>query len=118
MGSPSGWCREVNCSRRSRRKALYPFMPSVAKMPSILLTIDRRSPVKSSRSRYARRASSSASLGIGTIPAAVFLFVSPAEVHGVAERFNGAPFDIEGVFWSHRGELCTFDTMLDELGLR
>jgi len=30
----------------------------VAKMPSILLTIDRRSPVKSSRSRYARRASS------------------------------------------------------------
>jgi rhodanese-related sulfurtransferase len=51
-------------------------------------------------------------------PAAVFLFVSPAEVHAVAERFNGAPFDIEGVFWSHRGELCTFDTMLDELGLR
>ena len=46
-------------------KPLYPFTPSVAKMPSILLTIDRRSPVKSSRSRYARRASSSASLGIG-----------------------------------------------------
>ena len=51
-------------------------------------------------------------------PEAVFLFVSPAEVQSVAERFNGAPFDIEGVFWSHRGELCTFDTMLDELGLR
>src|SRR6516164_7138232 len=51
-------------------------------------------------------------------PAAVFLFVSPAEVLSVAERFNGAPFDIEGVAWSHRGELCTFDTMLDELGLR
>ena len=41
--------------------------PSVAKMPSILLTIDRRSPLKSSRSRWARRASSSPSLGIGTI---------------------------------------------------
>ena len=51
-------------------------------------------------------------------PEAVFLFVSPAEVQSVAERFNGAPFDIEGVLWSHRGELCTFDTMLDELGLR
>ena len=51
-------------------------------------------------------------------PEAVFLFVSPTEVQSVAERFNGAPFDIEGVFWSHRGELCTFDTMLDELGLR
>jgi rhodanese-related sulfurtransferase len=51
-------------------------------------------------------------------PEAVFLFVSPAEVQSVAERFNGAPFDIEGVLWSHRGEFCTFDTMLDELGLR
>ncbi|HEY1886246.1 MAG TPA: chromate resistance protein ChrB domain-containing protein, partial [Roseiarcus sp.] len=51
-------------------------------------------------------------------PEAVFLFVSPAEVQSVAERFNGAPFDIEGIFWSHRGDLCTFDTMLDELGLR
>lgn len=51
-------------------------------------------------------------------PEAVFLFVSPAEVQAVAERFNGAPFDIEGVFWSHRGELCTFDAMLDELALR
>src|SRR5271169_3199317 len=50
-------------------------------------------------------------------PTAVFLFVSPAEVHAVAERFNGAPFDIEGVFWSHRADRCTFDTMLDELGL-
>jgi rhodanese-related sulfurtransferase len=51
-------------------------------------------------------------------PEAVFLFVSPTEVQSVSERFNGAPFDIEGVMWSHRGELCTFDTMLDELGLR
>jgi len=67
QGSPSGWRREVSCSRRSRRKALKPFTPSVARMPSILLAIDRRSQVKSSRSRYARRASSSASLGIGTI---------------------------------------------------
>ena len=51
-------------------------------------------------------------------PAAVFLFVAPAEVRAVAERFNAAPFDIEGVLWSHRGEHCTFDTMLDELELR
>jgi rhodanese-related sulfurtransferase len=51
-------------------------------------------------------------------PAAVFLFVSPAEVHAVAERFNGAPFDVEGVFWSHRGERCTFDVLIEELGLQ
>ena len=50
-------------------------------------------------------------------PSAVFLFVAPAEVLAVAERFAAAPFDIEGVFWSHRGELCSFDTMIEEFGL-
>ncbi len=50
-------------------------------------------------------------------PAAVFLFVNPAEVGGVAERFEATPFDVENVFWSHRGELCTFDVMVQEFGL-
>jgi hypothetical protein len=39
-------------------------------------------------------------------------------VRPVAEQLGAAPFDIEDVFWSHRGELCTFDVMLDEFGLR
>ncbi len=51
-------------------------------------------------------------------PGAVFLFVAPSEVAAVAERFGATPFDIEGVFWSHRGEGCTFDTMVEEFGLR
>lgn len=50
-------------------------------------------------------------------PNAVFLFVPPSEVEAVAERFGAAPFDIDGVFWSHRGDLCTFDVMLEEFGL-
>jgi rhodanese-related sulfurtransferase len=50
-------------------------------------------------------------------PRAVFLFVAPAEVEAVGERFSATPFDIEGVFWSHRGELCTFDIMVEEFGL-
>jgi rhodanese-related sulfurtransferase len=50
-------------------------------------------------------------------PSAIFLFVAPAEVAGVAERFGAAPFDVDGVFWSHRGDECSFDTMVDELGL-
>jgi rhodanese-related sulfurtransferase len=50
-------------------------------------------------------------------PAAVFLFVASSEVEAVAERFDAAPFDIENVFWSHRGELCTFDVMVKEFGL-
>jgi rhodanese-related sulfurtransferase len=50
-------------------------------------------------------------------PRAQFLFVAPVEVAGVAEKFNAIPFDVEGVFWSHRGENCSFDTMLEEFGL-
>jgi len=52
-------------------------------------------------------------------PNAVFLFVAPAEVVGVAERFAAAPFDVEGdgVVWSHDGERCTFGVMLDGFGL-
>ena len=51
-------------------------------------------------------------------PGARFLFVAPAEVPAVAERFNATPLDIEGVRFSHRGDGCTFDTMLDEWGLQ
>ncbi|MFU0503821.1 chromate resistance protein ChrB domain-containing protein [Pseudaminobacter sp. NGMCC 1.201702] len=50
-------------------------------------------------------------------PLAVFLFVAPQEVEEVADRFNAVPFDVENVFWSHRGELCTFDVMVEEFGL-
>lgn len=52
-------------------------------------------------------------------PDAVFLFVPPPDVNAVAERFGGAAFDIDdpGAIWSHRGEHCTFDVMVEELGL-
>lgn len=50
-------------------------------------------------------------------PGARFLFVKASEVPDVADRFSAAPFDIDGVFWSHRGDTCTFDTMLTEFGL-
>ncbi|MBH5371676.1 chromate resistance protein ChrB domain-containing protein [Bradyrhizobium glycinis] len=50
-------------------------------------------------------------------PGAVFLYVAPSEVVAVGERFGAAPFDIENVFWSHRGELCTFDVMIEEFGI-
>jgi rhodanese-related sulfurtransferase len=50
-------------------------------------------------------------------PDAVFLFVEPSQVALVADRFNATPFDIDGVFWSHRGDHCTFDVMIEEFGL-
>lgn len=51
-------------------------------------------------------------------PRAVFLFVNPSDVDGVASHFNATPFDVEGVFWSHRGDTCTFDVMIEEFGLK
>jgi rhodanese-related sulfurtransferase len=51
-------------------------------------------------------------------PSAVFLFVAPQEVAAVADRFNATAFDIENTEWSHRGDLCTFDVMVEEFGLR
>ena len=50
-------------------------------------------------------------------PTAPFLFVAPAEVADVADRFAAIPYDIEGVPFSHRGERCTFDALLDDFGL-
>jgi rhodanese-related sulfurtransferase len=50
-------------------------------------------------------------------PVAVFMFVPTSEVISVAEHFEAAAFDIEGVYWSHRGERCTFDVMIEEFGL-
>ncbi len=51
-------------------------------------------------------------------PDARFLFVSPSEVEGVAQRYGATPFDIDGVRFSHRGEQCSFDTMLAEFALQ
>lgn len=50
-------------------------------------------------------------------PTARFLFVSPSEVAEVASRFDATPFDIDGVYWSHRDDTCTFDTLIAEFKL-
>ena len=51
-------------------------------------------------------------------PNAQFLFVTGSQVMNVAEKFNATPFDVEDVFFTHRGDECTFDTMLKEFGLQ
>jgi rhodanese-related sulfurtransferase len=47
---------------------------------------------------------------------AVFLFVAPSEAIAVADRFKATPFDVAGAFWSDRGDKCTFDVMIEEIG--
>jgi rhodanese-related sulfurtransferase len=51
-------------------------------------------------------------------PRAVFHFVAPEWVNGIAKEIGGVAYDIDGVFWSHRGETCTFDTIIAEYGLK
>jgi rhodanese-related sulfurtransferase len=50
-------------------------------------------------------------------PSARFLFVTPSEVLDVAQLFDATPYDVEGVHWTHRGEGCTFDALLDDFAL-
>ena len=50
-------------------------------------------------------------------PAAEFHFVAPDQVVPVAEELGGIPYDIEGVELTHVGGGCTFDTLIERLGL-
>ena len=51
-------------------------------------------------------------------PAAVFLFVAPAGSRSGRRALRRPRRSTsKGVFWSHRGELCTFDVMIEEFGL-
>jgi len=50
-------------------------------------------------------------------PFAVFHFVPAEWVTDVAQELGAIPFDIEGVRYSHRGETCTFDSLLSEFAI-
>jgi len=50
-------------------------------------------------------------------PFAVFHFVPAEWVKDVAEELDAIPFDIEDVHYSHRGETCTFDTLIAEFAI-
>ncbi|MEJ6398838.1 chromate resistance protein ChrB domain-containing protein [Yoonia sp. 208BN28-4] len=50
-------------------------------------------------------------------PAAQFLFVPAPEVSEVAKRFDATPFDVADTRFTHVGNRCTFDAMLDHFGL-
>ncbi|MGK6355277.1 chromate resistance protein ChrB domain-containing protein [Sphingomonas sp. DT-207] len=52
-------------------------------------------------------------------PNARFLYVPPADVVRTAKELDAAAFDVadDAVFWSHRGDRCTFDLMVEAFGL-
>ncbi len=51
-------------------------------------------------------------------PAAEFLYVHAADVLAIAKETGAIPYDIPGVEYGHRGELCSFDTFLDKHDLK
>lgn len=50
-------------------------------------------------------------------PFAVFHYVPAEWVADIAGELGAIPYDVEGVTYSHRGETCSFDTLLSEFGL-
>ncbi len=48
---------------------------------------------------------------------AKFMFVQPDQVEAIGDRFGATPFDMPTGFWTHRGEDCTFDAMIEEFNL-
>jgi rhodanese-related sulfurtransferase len=50
-------------------------------------------------------------------PLAVFHYVPSDQVPAEAHARNAIPFDIPDVTFSHRGETCTFDSMIEDFGL-
>lgn len=50
-------------------------------------------------------------------PQAAIYYVDPGRVPEIATELDAVPFDVDGVAYAHRGELCSFDTFLDLLGL-
>jgi rhodanese-related sulfurtransferase len=51
-------------------------------------------------------------------PDARVLFVPPAEVALVADKFDAIPFDVPDVAFTHTDGRCTFDAVLDHFNLR
>ena len=48
---------------------------------------------------------------------AEFLYVSPKEVRSTADAREAVPYDVPDVYFTHRGELCSFDAFVEHYGL-
>ena len=114
----TGRCRGGNPGRRARSLA-GAGLPLVPGLGPARCQRDRRNGLGHPRSRpKIDRIACPWLIRRFVDPARSFLFVAGQEVDGVADRFGATPFDVENVFWSHRGEECTFDTMVEGIRSR
>jgi hypothetical protein len=51
-------------------------------------------------------------------PQARHFFVNPDQVANAAIELDAIPYDIDGVELTHRGETCSFDTIMTEFGIK
>jgi rhodanese-related sulfurtransferase len=51
-------------------------------------------------------------------PSAKFFYVEANQVANAAIELDALPYDIDGVEITHRGETCSFDTLIDLYGIR
>jgi rhodanese-related sulfurtransferase len=51
-------------------------------------------------------------------PLAEFLYVPTGEVVQQAEKTGAIPYDVPGVVFTHRGERCSFDALIEDFGLQ
>lgn len=51
-------------------------------------------------------------------PLARFDYVAPEQVREAARATGAIPYDVPGVQFTHRGERCSFDAILEDFGLR
>lgn len=51
-------------------------------------------------------------------PLAVFEYVPPEQVLDAARATGAVPYDVPGVRFTHRGERCSFDALLEDFELR
>ena len=87
-----------------------------ADIPDVLMT-DIRMPGRSGLDLLKEIQVSRPGLPVIVMTAHSDLDAAVAAYQGGAFEYLPTPFDIDNVFWSHRGGLCTFDVMIEEFGL-
>jgi rhodanese-related sulfurtransferase len=91
------------------RKLAEPAIPSKANAPSVWVTRERPKIDRIACPWLVRRFID---------PFAEFEYVPAADVVAHARARGATPYDVPGVTFTHRGEACSFDALLQDFGLR
>lgn len=91
------------------RKHAEPTIPSAANAPSVWVTRERPKIDRIACPWLVRRFID---------PFAEFEYVPAADVVSHARARGATPYDVPGVTFTHRGEQCSFDALVQDFGLR